>query len=70
MTNFEKMKYLHRNAGREKTPGTVAGEAEKKITRTSRTRKAQKREEVLPSGEEKGTENEECSGDPPEDIPG
>lgn len=70
MTNFEKMKYLHRNAGRKKIPGTVAEEAGKKMTKTSRTKKAQKREKVLSSGEEKGTENEECSGDPPEDIPG
>lgn len=56
MTNFEKMKYLHRNTGKKKTAGNGAEEAGKKMTKTSRTKK--------------GAEDEECRGNPPEDIPG
>lgn len=64
MTNFEKMKYLHRNAGKKKTAGNGAEEAGKKMTKTSRTKKAQNREE------EKGAEDEVCNGEPTENILG
>lgn len=70
MTNFAKMKYLHRNTVKKQAAGSGAGEAEKKTARTSRAKKAQKGGGVPPSGEGKGAGDEECSGDTPEDIPG
>ncbi len=70
MTNFVKMKYLHRNTMKKRAADSGAGEAEKKTARTSRTKKTQKGDGVPPSGEGKGEEDEECSGGPPEDIQG
>lgn len=70
MTNFEKMKYLHRNTVKKQKAGTRAGEAENKTAKTSRTKKTQKGGGVPLSGEGKGAGDEKCSGDPPEDIPG
>lgn len=70
MTNFAKMKYLHRNTMKKQTASSGAGEAEKKTARTSHAKKTQKGDGVPPSGEGKGAEDEECSGDPPEDILG
>ena len=70
MTNFEKMKYLHRNTVKKQAAGSGAGEAEKKTARISRAKKTQKGGSLLLSGKEKGPEDEKCSGDPPEDIPG
>lgn len=70
MTNFEKMKYLHRNTVKKQMAGSGVGEAEKKTARTSRVKKTQKGDGAPPSGEGKGAGDEKCSGDPPEDIPG
>lgn len=70
MTNFEKMKYLHRNTVKKRKGGTRAGKAEKKTARTPSVKKTQKGGGVPLSGEGKGAGDEKCSGDPPEDIQG
>lgn len=61
MTNFEKMKYLHRNSVKKKAAITGDGNAEKKEVKRP-PRKA--------AGNKKGAADEECGGDPPENVPG
>lgn len=74
MTNFEKMKYLHRNTMKKEAAGSVAEAPEKKDVKCPSGRKAAGKKETVPvpgaGDKKKGAGNEERGGDPPEDIPG
>lgn len=59
MTNFEKMKYLHRNTVKKKTEDPGAGDTEK-----------EKRPPRGTAGKKKGAADEECGKDPAENVPG
>lgn len=61
MTNFERMRYLHRNTVKKKAAASEGGNAGKKEA---------KRPSRKTAGDKKGAADEECGKDPAENVPG
>ena len=74
MTNFEKMKYLHRNTMKKEAAGSVAEAPEKKDVKCPSGRKAAGKKETVPvpgaGDKKKGAGNEETDEDECEEDAG
>lgn len=70
MTNFEKMKYLHRNAGKGQDAMTVEKKSGKTADKKAVGRKKACQQDGAAQAGDGGTSDEGCSSNPAKDIPG